>query len=209
MKSIEEIIAEELTLSYVQAGRHISSENVTIVANALANSLDFRSESDVREAFATARNSNDIPTQKVLAEAIMSIRMRNTSSVCELDYTDRRKSWLPQSDQARKLNFETAVKRLCIAQGEHEYKRYVDTLVTKYDEHRKVVYVNPVAAIEFMKEKADLIKELYAKYIRTIPEYKDFPQDAKLNFGLLPPEVYQFREMLDKEAQDYAWGEYA
>lgn len=207
--SIEKVIAEELTMSYVQAGRHISGENVAIVASALSKSIDFRTESEVREAFNSARNSSDIPTQKVLAEAMLVIRLKNNNNQgFEIDYQDRRKAWLPQSDNDRKRNFDTAVKRLCIAQGEKEYKRYIDATSTRYDEHMKIVYVNPVSAREFMTEKAELIKELYMKYLRTLPEYKDYPQNEKLNFGLLPPEVYQFREMLENEAKDYAWGEY-
>lgn len=205
--SLEKVIAEELTLSYVQAGRHISGDNVTIVANALANSIDFRTEYDVREAFKIARNTADIPTQKVLTEAMFAIRMRDTSTTNSIEYADRRKAWLPQSDLMRKVNFDTAVKRLCIAQGDSEYKRYIDATCTKKN-GEKVEYVNPVAAKAFLEEKSAIIKELYLKYIRTLPSYRDFPQDAKLNFGLLPPEVAQFRQMLDSEAQDYAWGDY-
>ena len=205
--SLEKVIAEELTLSYVQAGRHISGDNVTIVANALANSIDFRTEYDVREAFKISRNTADIPTQKVLTEAMFAIRMRDPSTTNSIEYADRRKAWLPQSDLMRKANFDTAVKRLCIAQGDSEYKRYIDATCTKKNGD-KVEYVNPVASRTFLEEKSAIIKELYLKYIRTLPSYRDFPQDAKLNFGLLPPEVAQFRQMLESEAQDYAWGDY-
>lgn len=205
--SLEKVIAEELTLSYVQAGRHISGDNVTIVANALANSIDFRTEYEVREAFKIARNTADIPTQKVLTDAMFAIRMKDTSTTNSIEYADRRKAWLPQSDLMRKVNFDTAVKRLCIAQGDSEYKRYIDATCTKKNGD-KAEYVNPVAAKAFLEEKSAIIKELYLKYIRTLPSYRDFPQDAKLNFGLLPPEVAQFRQMLESEAQDYAWGDY-
>jgi hypothetical protein len=109
----------------------------------------------------------------------------------------------------RKTNFDLAVMRLCIAQGENEYKRYVNCTLTRYDEHRHVVYANPKAAREFLLEKQEHIKHLYEKYLRTTPEYKTFPANAKLNYGLLPPEVYQFREMLEKEVADYEWGNYA
>lgn len=206
--SLEKVIAEELTLSYVQAGRHISGDNVTIVANALANSIDFRTEYDVREAFKVARNTSDIPTQKVLTDAMFAIRQKDNYNPNSIEYADRRKAWLPQSDLMRKQNFDTAVKRLCIAQGDKEYKRYIDATCTKKNDD-KVEYVNPTATKEFMAEKSAIIKELYIKYIRTLPEYKDYPQDAKLNFGLIPPEVYQFREMLEKEVTDYEWGNYA
>ena len=205
--SLEKVIAEELTLSYVQAGRHISGDNVTIVANALANSIDFRTEYDVREAFKISRNTADIPTQKVLTEAMFAIRMRDPSTTNSIEYADRRKAWLPQSDLMRKANFDTAVKRLCIAQGDSEYKRYIDATCTKKNGD-KVEYVNPVTSSPLLEEKSAIIKELYLKYIRTLPSYRDFPQDAKLNFGLLPPEVAQFRQMLESEAQDYAWGDY-
>lgn len=206
--NIEKAIAEELTLSYMQAGRSITGENVVIVAQSLARAVDFRNEQEVHAAFTKARDTEAIPLQGTLKGIVDSMRRLETSEAM-IEYSDPRWPWLPKSDLMRKTNFDLAVMRLCIAQGEKEYKRYVNCTVTRYDEHRHVVYANPKAAREFLLEKQEFIKHLYEKYLRTTPEYKTFPANAKLNYGLLPPEVYQFREMLEKEAADYEWGMYA
>ena len=206
--NIEKAIAEELTLSYMQAGRSITGENVVIVAQSLARAVDFRNEQEVHAAFTKARDTEAIPLQGTLKGIVDSMRRIETSEAM-IEYSDPRWPWLPKSDIMRKTNFDLAVMRLCIAQGEKEYKRYVDCTLTRYDEHRHVVYANPKAAREFLMEKQEHIRHLYEKYLRTTPEYKTFPANAKLNYGLLPPEVYQFREMLEKEASDYDWGMYA
>lgn len=75
--SIEKVIAEELTMSYVQAGRHISGENVAIVAKSLEAALDFDSEDEVHATFTRARDMEDIPTQRVLKESLRNHRAEN------------------------------------------------------------------------------------------------------------------------------------
>lgn len=206
--NIEKAVAEELTLSYMQAGRHLPKENIVIVARSLSEAVDFKDEAMVHAAFRKARDTEEIPLQGTLKGIVDSMRRLETSEDM-LEYNDPRWPWLPKSDLMRKINFDLAVIRLCIAQGEKEYKRYVNYTLTRYDEHRHVVYANPKAAREFLLEKQEHIKHLYEKYLRTTPEYKTFPDNAKLNYGLLPPEVYQFREMLEKEVADYEWGNYA
>jgi hypothetical protein len=205
--SIEKAIAEELTLSYMQAGRHLPKENIVIVARSLSEAVDFKDEAMVHAAFRKARDTEEIPLQGTLKGIVDGMRRLETSEAM-IEYSDPRWPWLPKSDLMRKTNFDLAVMRLCIAQGDKEYKRYVDCTATRYDEHRRVVYANPKAAREFLLEKQELIKHLYEKYLRTTPEYKTFPANAKLNYGLLPPDVAQFRQMLESEAQDYAWGDY-
>lgn len=206
--NIEKAIAEELTLSYMQAGRSVAGENVVIVAQSLARAVDFRNEQEVHAVFTKARDTEAIPLQGTLKGIVDSMRRMETSEAM-IEYSDPRWPWLPKSDTMRKVNFDIAVMRLCIAQGEKEYKRYIDCTATRYDEHRRVVYANTKAAREFLLEKQEHIKHLYEKYLRTTPEYKTFPANAKLNYGLLPPEVYQFRQMLEKDASDYDWGMYA
>ena len=208
-------ITDEMTLSYTAAGRVVPT-TLSFVAASLADAVDFKDEAMVHAAFKKARYTEAIPLQGTLKGIVDSMRRLETSEAM-IEYKDPRWVWLPQSDLLRKVNFDTAVMRLCIAQGEREYKRYVDATHTMYDEHRKVRYANPKAAREFLLEKQEHIKHLYLKYLRDLPQYRSnpeignagFPKDAKLNYGLNPPEVYQFREMLERETQDYAWGEYA
>lgn len=208
-------INDELVLSYTAAGRVIPT-TISVVAASLADAIDWKDVSAVHAAFRKARDTEAIPLQGTLKGIVDSMRRLETSEAM-IEYSDPRWPWLPKSDLMRKTNFDLAVMRLCIAQGGKEYKRYVDCTVTRYDEHRRVVYANPKAAREFLLEKQEHIRHLYEKYLLDLPEYRSnpkvvnggFPNGAKLNYGLLPPEVYQFREMLEKEAADYEWGMYA
>lgn len=208
-------VTDEMTLSYTAAGRMVPT-TLSVVAASLADAIDFKDEAMVHAAFKKARDTEAIPLQGTLKGIVDSMRRLETSEAM-IEYSDPRWPWLPKSDLMRKTNFDLAVMRLCIAQGEKEYKRYVDATLTRYDEHRRVVYANPKAAREFLLEKQEHIKHLYEKYLRDLPEYRSnpkvgnggFPKGTKLNYGLLPPEVYQFREMLEKDASDYDWGMYA
>jgi hypothetical protein len=214
-ENIVNAVAEELLLSYNAAGRVVPT-TAPIIAASLADAVDFKDEAMVHAAFRKARDTEAIPLQGTLKGIVDSMRRLETSEAM-IEYSDPRWPWLPKSDLMRKTNFDLAVMRLCIAQGDKEYKRYVDCTLTRYDEHRRVVYANPKAAREFLLEKQEHIKHLYEKYLLDLPEYRSnpkvgnggFPKGAKLNYGLLPPEVYQFREMLEKEEADYEWGNYA
>jgi hypothetical protein len=206
-EDITNAVTKEMILSYTAAGRVVPT-TLSYVAASIADAIDFKDEAMVHAAFKKARDTEAIPLQGTLKGIVDSMRRLETSEAM-LEYNDPRWPWLPKSDLMRKTNFDLAVMRLCIAQGEKEYKRYVDCTLTRYDEHRRVVYANPKAAREFLLEKQEYIRHLYEKYLCTTPEYKNFPANAKLNYGLLPPEVYQFREMLEKEVADYEWGNYA
>ena len=208
-------VTDEMTLSYTAAGRVVPT-TLSVVAASLADAIDFKNEAMVHAAFKKARYTEAIPLQGTLKGIVDSMR-RLESRREVLEYKDPRWPWLPESTMLRRVNFDEAVKRLCIAQGEKEYKRYIDCTVTRYDEHRRVVYAKPKAAREFLLEKQEHIKHLYKKYLLDLTEYRanpkvgngGFPKGAKLNYGLLPPEVYQFREMLEKDSKDYEWGNYA
>ena len=207
-EDITNAVTKEMILSYTAAGRVVPT-TLSYVAASIADAIDFRDEAMVHAAFKKARDTEAIPLQGTLKGIVDGIRQQQAAARNALEYDDPRWPWLPKSDTMRKVNFDLAVMRLCIAQGEKEYKRYVDCTATRYDEHRHVVYANPKAAREFLLEKQEHIKNLYEKYLRTTPEYKNFPTNAKLNYGLLPPEVYQFREFLENDTADYEWGNYA
>jgi hypothetical protein len=84
--SIEKAIAEELTLSYMQAGRSITSENVVIVAQSMARALDFHDEQEVHDVFKRARDMADVPTQMVLKQAMQNHRAENASQATYITY---------------------------------------------------------------------------------------------------------------------------
>lgn len=78
--SIEKAIAEELTISYMQAGRSITGENVVIVAQSLARAVDFRSEQEVHAAFSRARDTEAIPLQGSLKGIVATIREKQAAN---------------------------------------------------------------------------------------------------------------------------------
>lgn len=84
--NIEKAIAEELTLSYMQAGRSVTGENVVIVAQSLARSVDFESVEEVRESFKRARDVADVPTQRVLKDTLKSYRMEKAPNTPAIGY---------------------------------------------------------------------------------------------------------------------------
>lgn len=83
---IEKAIAEELTLSYMQSGRHLPKENIVIVARSLSEALDFRNEQEVHDVFNRARDMADVPTQMVLKQAMHNIRAENIQQAPAISY---------------------------------------------------------------------------------------------------------------------------
>lgn len=73
MDKIVTAIHEQLALSYAQAGRVIPT-NVAIIAAALQDALQFNDVEEVHNAFRRARDMADIPTQRVLKEALTNHR---------------------------------------------------------------------------------------------------------------------------------------
>ena len=76
MDKIVNAIREQLILSYTQAGRVVPT-TVGVVAAALQDALQFSSENEVHNAFRRARDMADIPTQRVLKEALTNHRREN------------------------------------------------------------------------------------------------------------------------------------
>lgn len=80
-EAIEKLVAEQLTLAYVQAGKSIAKNTVVVVANSLADALGFSDENEVRETFRRAKDMADIPTQRVLKEALANHRAESIAYV--------------------------------------------------------------------------------------------------------------------------------
>ena len=76
MDKIVTAIHEQLALSYAQAGRVIPT-NVAIISAALQDALQFNNVEEVHNAFRRARDMADIPTQRVLKEALTNHRREN------------------------------------------------------------------------------------------------------------------------------------
>lgn len=73
MDKILQAIHDELVLSYTQAGRVVPT-TVAIVAAALMDALKFSDAEEVHESFKRARMMADVPTQRVLNEALNNFR---------------------------------------------------------------------------------------------------------------------------------------
>ena len=77
MDKIVTAIHEQLALSYASAGRVVPT-NVAIIAAALQDALQFSTVDEVHNAFRRARDMADIPTQRVLKEALTNHRQETT-----------------------------------------------------------------------------------------------------------------------------------
>lgn len=73
MDNITRAIHDELVLSYTQAGRVVPT-TVAIVAASLMDALKFSDAEEVHESFKRARMMADVPTQRVLNEALNNFR---------------------------------------------------------------------------------------------------------------------------------------
>lgn len=73
MDKILQAIHDELVLSYTQAGRVVPT-TVAIVAAALMDALKFSDVEEVHESFKKARMMADVPTQRVLNDAMNNYR---------------------------------------------------------------------------------------------------------------------------------------
>lgn len=78
-------IHQELTLSYTQAARVVPS-TIDVVAASLADALEFSNVQEVHDTFKRARNMEDIPTQRVLKEALRNHRAENIPQAPAISY---------------------------------------------------------------------------------------------------------------------------
>ena len=77
MDKVVNAIREQLILSYTQSGRVVPT-TVGVVAAALQDALQFSNAEEVHNTFRRARDMADIPTQRVLKEALTNHRQETT-----------------------------------------------------------------------------------------------------------------------------------
>lgn len=73
MDNITRAIHDELVLSYTQSARVVPT-TVAVVAASLRDALGFADEEEVHKTFTKARDMADVPTQRVLKEALNNFR---------------------------------------------------------------------------------------------------------------------------------------
>lgn len=209
MTKIEEIanaVVAELTLAYMQAGGHISTENSLAVAKSLCEALGFANADEVHEAFRRAKEVQDIPTQRTLSEALKNHRAETLPKpdrkVQRIEYRKRRDAWLPTDTMRRSINLQTAIKNYCAALGGEHYREYCRTHATSCEKHqdcRTVRWLDDERALAFDEPIKDRLRTLYTKYWRMLPASIGYPEDERLNLGLMPPSVDEFRVMIANE----------
>ena len=76
MDNITRAIHDELVLSYTQSARVVPT-TVAVVAASLRDALGFADEEEVHRTFTKARDMADVPTQRVLKEALNNYRQEH------------------------------------------------------------------------------------------------------------------------------------
>ena len=132
-------IHQELTLSYTQAARVVPS-TIDVVAASLADALDFSDVQEVHDTFKRARNMEDIPTQRVLKEALRNHRAENIPQAPAISYgtnddartvTKEEKGyvyawWYFHGTKATWLTDEQARKILDDFESDPKYREFVE-----------------------------------------------------------------------------------
>ena len=195
-EEIHDAIYKELVLSYTQAGRVVPT-TLAVVSKSLTESLKFSDVEEVHEAFRRARDMADIPTQRVLKEALANHRAENYSDP-EADrkaiaYRDPREAWLPKNPVMRAINRTEAVKNYCIACGGNAYANLCSARVRGKE-----------AYSAFTREIKATVKKLYDKYRRKCPIANGYPYNAEISLSLIPATVEDFRNMFAMENARYA-----
>lgn len=202
---IVEKVLEELTICYVNRGV-AASPALPAVAESLADAIDFRDADQVHKVFRKARDIESIPTQKTLKECWKNLHeefIKYESSVSAdsmIEYKDPRAAWLPNEEKKKLVNYYMMMSNFASARGLDQ--EYIACHKTVKDDNGVIHWVNPAARAAFDKPNEPVIKALYKKYLRRLPMYQGYPADAKLNLGLIPPSVDEFKWMLSMEASN-------
>lgn len=190
-ENVQEAIYKELVLSYTQAGRVVPT-TLSIVSNSLEKALGFSDAQEVHDTFRRARDMEDVPTQRVLKEALANHRAENYSDP-EADrkaiaYRDPREAWLPKNPVMRAVNRAEAVKNYCIACGGNAYWRLCDAKARGKEAYGA-----------FMAQVMAVVARLYSKYWRSCPIANGYPANAEVTLELIPATVDDFHNMFAME----------
>lgn len=149
-QDIVNAIQQELVLSYTQSGRVVPS-TVDAVALSLQDALKFSDTEEVHSTFKRARDIADVPTQKVLKEAItnhraermptsQAITWQNTATKAEQDYIyawwhlrGTRMAWLTEEKaQATVDAFEADPKNREAVMGQRKWEHVAAENIMRY-----------------------------------------------------------------------------
>lgn len=190
-------IRDELAICYEHIGRK-APESLPIIAASLQEAIGFNSPEHVHEVFKRAKDIESIPTQKTLKECYRNyseevLKYRGAGNAQAIEYRDPCEAWLPKSDVIKRINLNTAIANYCIACGDNSYANLCSARVRGKESYEA-----------FTRGIKDTLRNLYTKYWRKCPIANGYPFNAKLNLGLIPPSVEDFRRMFEAENSSFA-----
>lgn len=185
-------IRDELAICYEHIGRK-APESLPIIAASLQEAIGFSNPEHVHSIFMRAKDIETIPTQKTLKECYRNyseevLKYRGVGDAQAIEYRDPCEAWLPKSDIVKRINLNVAIANYCIACGGNSYANLCSARVRGKEYYEA-----------FTRGIKDTLRNLYTKYWRKCPIANGYPYNAKLNLGLLPPSVDDFREMFAME----------
>jgi hypothetical protein len=189
-------IAAELTKAYLMAHRTVPASSLESVAASIADAVPAITAQNAHDVFRRAMQSEAIPTVPTLVTAAknhMAETYSETSGTPSIEYRDPCEAWLPKSDIVKRINLNEAIKNYCIACGGNSYANLCSARVRGKEAYEA-----------FTRGIKDTLRNLYTKYWRQCPIANGYPFDAKLNLGLIPPSVDDFRRMFEAENSSFA-----
>lgn len=189
-------IAAELTKAYLMAHRSVPESSIEIVAASIADAVPAITAQNAHDVFRRAMQVEAIPTVPTLVTAAknhMAETYSEASGTPSIEYRDPREAWLPKNPVMRAINENEAVKNYCIACGGNSYANLCSARVRGKE-----------AYSAYTREIKATVKRLYDKYWRKCPIANGYPFNAKLNLGLIPPSVEDFRRMFEAENTSFA-----
>ena len=181
-------IAAELTKAYLMAHRTVPTSSLEAVAASIADAVPAITAKNAHDVFRRAMQSEAIPTVPTLVTAAknhMAETYSESSGTPSIEYRDPCEAWLPKSDVVKRINLNEAIKNYCIA---NSYANLCSARVRGKEAYEA-----------FTRGIKDTLRDLYTKYWRKCPIANGYPYNAKLNLGLIPPSVEDFRRMFSME----------
>ena len=189
-------IAAELTKAYLMAHRTVPTSSLEAVAASISDAVPAITAQNAHDVFRRAMQSEAIPTVPTLVTAAknhMAETYSETSGTPSIEYRDPCEAWLPKSDIVKRINLNEAIKNYCIACGGNSYSNLCSARVRGKEAYEA-----------FTRGIKDTLRNLYTKYWRKCPIANGYPFSAKLNLGLIPPSVDDFRRMFEAENSSFA-----
>lgn len=189
-------IAAELTKAYLMAHRTLPASSLEVVAASIADAVPSITAQNAHDVFRRAMQTEAIPTVPTLVTAAknhIAESYRETSGTPAIEYLDPCEAWLPKNIVLKQINLNTAIANYCIACGGNSYANLCSARAKGKEAYEA-----------FTRGIKDTLRNLYTKYWRKCPIANGYPYNEKLNLGLIPPSVEDFRRMFEAENASFA-----